>query len=78
MTEDFNNSCVASNSDAIRKVLSASVVTSDNTMPLAAGAVIQRGILRSTPSGPRIVIGRSILREAQTTSNSLPANGWNG
>jgi hypothetical protein len=41
--------------------------TGETSIVPAVGSIIQRGILRSTPSGPRTVIGRLEWRDADTT-----------
>jgi hypothetical protein len=69
---------VLSNADTARSASIASVATAASANSLAAGSIIQQGILRSMPSDPRTVIGICAWRDARTTSSSAPASGWNG
>ena len=75
--EGFKRSYAATNSDTARSASSANVATSDSTTAPAAGCVIHRGILRSTPSGPQIVTANSAWREMheQPRPPNLPADG---
>ena len=61
-----------------RSASTEGAASSDNVISLALGSVIQRGIRRSSPSGPRTVSGRSAREPPRTTTSSLPASGWNG
>ena len=75
---DFNCLRVVTVATNSATACSASIVKAgacDSTTLLAAGSVIQRGILRSSPSGPCTVTGPSGRRETCTTSNSRPASG---
>jgi hypothetical protein len=78
MGEVFKRSLAVSKTTTARSGSSVSVATAVSLNRLAAGSVIQRGILRSTPSGPRTVIGMSACRGARTSSRSAPARGWKG
>jgi hypothetical protein len=69
-------SALARRSAMARSTSSGSVATGETSIAPAAGSIIQRGILRSMPSGPRTVMGRWERREAETTSSSWPASGW--
>ena len=68
---------IGANSVTARSAATASVAVSESTKSPAEGSVIHRGILRSTPSGPRTVIGISARRPTRTTWSSVPASGWN-
>lgn len=74
----FDHSCVASSSLSARSDSTGNAGVAESPKRAAAGSVIQRGTLRSTPSGPRTVMGSSMRRELATTSNCNPAKGWNG
>jgi hypothetical protein len=73
----FNPSRSATSAATARSASIESVAVGEISIAPAAASVIQRGILRSIPSGPRTVTGRSARREAETTSSSIPASGWN-
>lgn len=53
-----NGSAIASRSATARKTSSGSAATGETSIAPAVGSIIQRGILRSMPSGPRTVMGR--------------------
>ena len=65
----------ATNSATVCSASIGKVGSSETTTLLAVDSVIQRGILRSRPSGHRTVTGPVGRRETYTTSNSRPANG---
>lgn len=73
-----NRVAVVKHSATARSTLRGSVATGETAMAPAAGSIIQRGIFRSMPSGPRTVIGRCDRGDADTTSSSLPTSGWKG
>jgi hypothetical protein len=54
----YNTSALANRSATARRTPRGSSATGETATAPAAGSIIQRGILRSTPSGPRTVMGR--------------------
>ena len=76
--DPFNGSWVLSTAQTARRASTANVATSETMNCRAAGSVIQRGMLRSMPSGPRTVMAMWAWRETRTTSSWAPASGWNG
>lgn len=72
---DVTGSCVRSTAQSARSAASGNATSVEMTYRRAAGSVIQRGMWRSMPSGPRTVMGTCGRDEWCTTCSSIPVSG---